>query len=155
MAKLIDLEKFCEAVEAKINEQDYRTNIGTGSVFGLKEAEDIAAGLAIETGYTPEEARRVYEDMESRRCILLPVEVGTTVYKITSDKCFNYCHRTRACNSMPYSKECQGSAYVTETIFEVELYGWWGKSVFATEAEADAKLKADISGETAKQQSGG
>lgn len=83
-----------------------------------------------------------FEDLEEQGLLLyLPCKLATTVYKITSDRCYNYCRKEYACNSMPYSNDCMASAYVSETIFTIEMFNWIDKSIFLTEEKAQRALK--------------
>lgn len=107
--------------------------------------EDLLAALEklaayVSTGYTPSEVKQVYDDMESKRCVLLPCPIGTTIYKITSHRCHEYCRKPYACNSYPYSSDCQAGAYVAESMFDIAMTEWIGKSVFLSEDDAKEAL---------------
>ena len=83
----------------------------------------------------------IYENLkEQNRLILLPCAFGTDVYGIYADDCGNT-------NCLLNCDNCEKSYWrIYKTIFEPININNFGKTIFLTKEEAEAKLK-EIKGE--------
>lgn len=83
----------------------------------------------------------IYENLEEQgRLLLLPCAFGTDVYGIYADDCGNT-------NCLSNCDRCENSYWrIYKTTFEPININYFGKTIFLTKEEAEAKLK-EIKGE--------
>ena len=97
-----------------------------------------------DSGLSPEEVQKMARAKVEGRLVVLPCNVGDTVYRIISYKCNAVCNKLNACNSFIYKGCKQAEFYVCSGTFQFNDIGWIGKTVFLTREEAEKALQEGL-----------
>ena len=99
-----------------------------------------------DSGLSPEEVQKMARAKVEGRLVVLPCNVGDTVYRIISYKCNAVCNKLNACNSFIYKGCKQAEFYVCPGTFQLNDMWWIGKTVFLAREEAEKAIggKEDV-----------